>query len=106
VNSVSYHPNGQVIATCSTDQTIKLWNYQTRQVFKTLQGHEHEVSSIEFLPPGGDVLISCSRDQTIKFWDTTSGYCLQTLREGHSDWIRKVSVNAKGSMLASSGKDE
>jgi WD40 repeat protein len=64
------------------------------------------VSAVEFLPPGGDLLVSCSRDQTIKFWDTNSGYCLQTLREGHSDWIRKVSVNAKGTLLASASKDE
>jgi WD40 repeat protein len=31
---------------------------------------------------------------------------VQTLREGHSDWIRKVTVNAKGTLLASSSKDE
>ena len=51
-------------------------------------------------------MVSCSRDQTIKIWDTNSGYCLHTLREGHSDWIRKVSFNAKGTLLASSSKDE
>ena len=61
---------------------------------------------MEFVPPGGDLLVSCSRDQTIKLWDTTSGFCLQTLREGHSDWIRKVALNAKGTLLASSSKDE
>lgn len=62
---------------------------------------------MEFIPPAGDLLISCSRDQTIKLWDGNSGYCLQTLREGgHTDWIRKVSVNSKGTLLASSSKDE
>jgi len=28
------------------------------------------------------------------------------LREGHSDWIRKVALNIKGTLLASSSKDE
>lgn len=51
-------------------------------------------------------MVSCSRDQTIKVWDTNSGYCIQTLREGHSDWVRKVILNAKGTLLASSSKDE
>ena len=51
-------------------------------------------------------MISCSRDQTIKLWDTNSGYCIQTLREGHSDWIRKVALNTKGTLLASASKDE
>ena len=64
------------------------------------------MSAVEFLPPGGDLLVSCSRDQTIKLWDTNTGYCLQTLRDGHSDWIRKVTVNAKGNVLASASKDE
>ncbi len=31
---------------------------------------------------------------------------MQTLREGHSDWIRKVTMNAKGTLLASASKDE
>jgi WD40 repeat protein len=31
---------------------------------------------------------------------------LHTLREGHTDWIRKVSVNVKGTLFASSSKDE
>ena len=102
---MSYHPNGQIIATCSTDQTVKLWNQQTHAVFKTLQGHEHEVSCVEFVPPMGDIMVSCSRDQTIKLWDTNSGYCIQTLREGHSDWVRKVTLNHKGTLLASASKD-
>ena len=71
---------------------------------KTLQGHEHEVSSVEFLA-GGDFLVSCSRDQTIKLWDTTSGYCVSTVR-GHSDWVRRVTANNKGTLLASGSKDE
>jgi WD40 repeat protein len=40
--------------------TVKLWNMQTFTVFKTLEGHEHEVSGIAFAP--GDKLLSCSRD--------------------------------------------
>jgi platelet-activating factor acetylhydrolase IB subunit alpha len=59
---------------------------------------------VEYLP-GGDTLISCSRDNTIKLWDANSGYCSQTI-PAHSEWIRKVAVNAKGTLLASASKDE
>ena len=75
VNYIAFHPSGKTLASCSTDLTIKLWNLQTYQVFKTLQGHEHEVSSVEYMP-GGDFLLSSSRDHTIKMWDATSGYCV------------------------------
>jgi WD40 repeat protein len=30
--------------------TIKLWNLETYTVAKTLQGHEHEVSGLAYLP--------------------------------------------------------
>ena len=55
--------------------------------------------------PGGDFLVSCSRDETIKLWDTNTGYCVSTVK-GHSDWIREVAINNKGTLLASGGKDE
>lgn len=72
--------------------SIKLWNLETYTVAKTLTGHEHEVSAIAYLT-SGDYLLSCSRDQTIKFWDTVTGFCLHTLSHGHTEWIRRISVN-------------
>jgi len=51
-------------------------------------------------------LLSCSRDATIKLWDTLSGFCLVTLKEGHSDWIRRVTVHPNGLLFASASKDE
>jgi len=84
--------------------TIKLWNLQSFTNYKTLQGHDHEVSAVEFLP-NGDFLVSCSRDNTIKLWDLATSVCLATVR-GHSDWVKHISVNASGSLIASSSKDQ
>ncbi len=92
-----------MLASCSSDLSVKLWNLQTNSVFKTLQGHEHEVSCVEFMA-GGDFLLSCSRDQTIRMWDTNSGYCVQTIR-GHSEWVKRIAVNNKGNLLASACAD-
>lgn len=39
-------------------------------VFKT--GHDHNVSSVTFLP-SGDYLVSSSRDKTIKMWEVATG---------------------------------
>lgn len=47
VNYVCFHPNQRILASCGTDQTIKLWKLEAEfQVFKTLLGHEHEVSCV------------------------------------------------------------
>ena len=79
VNFINFHPGGEHLASCAKDMTIKLWQRKQGQdfkVYKTLQGHEHEVSCVEFLKPNGDFLISCSRDQTIRVWDAHSGFLM------------------------------
>lgn len=83
---------------------IKLWNLQTFSVQKTLTGHTHEVSGLSFIPSHPDFLISCSRDQSIRIWDTLSGGCLFTLM--HTDWVKRVSVSATGSLFATAGSEE
>ena len=70
-----------MLASCATDTTVILWNLHELKAVKTLNGHEHEVSSVQFLV-GGDYLFSASRDCTIKMWDITSGFCVHTLK-GH-----------------------
>ena len=71
---------------------------------KTLNGHEHTVSSIQFLP-SQDLILSCSRDCTIKLWETESGFCKKTYK-AHNKWVRDIKVNKTGDMFASCGDDE
>jgi platelet-activating factor acetylhydrolase IB subunit alpha len=32
VNYIAYHPSGKILASCSTDMTVKLWSIETKQV--------------------------------------------------------------------------
>lgn len=83
VNYVSFHPLGEQLASCAKDMSIKLWKLNKDQefrCFKTLQGHEHEVSTVEYINPNGDHLVSCSRDMTIRIWDSNNGFLLFTLQ--------------------------
>lgn len=36
VNYIAFHPNGKILASGSTDMTIKLWNLDSHSVYKTL----------------------------------------------------------------------
>lgn len=36
-------------------------------------GHDHNVSSVTFVP-SGDHIVSSSRDKTIKMWEVSTGY--------------------------------
>ncbi|QQP36222.1 Lissencephaly-1 -like protein, partial [Caligus rogercresseyi] len=79
-------------------------DFQSYECLKTLQGHDHNVSSASFTP-NGDYILSASRDKTIKMWETASGYCVRTY-SGHRDWVRNVRLLHDGSLLASCSNDQ
>ncbi|EHJ14558.1 WD40 repeat domain-containing protein [Crocosphaera watsonii] len=41
--SVSINPDGKTLASGSKDKTVKLWNLETGELIRTLQGHQSEV---------------------------------------------------------------
>merc|ERR1719270_2394269 len=84
--------------------SIKLWDFSTYECTKTLQGHDHNVSGVCFLP-SGDYIVSCSRDKTIKMWEVATGYCVKTYT-GHREWVRMVRVIPDGSLFASCSNDQ
>jgi platelet-activating factor acetylhydrolase IB subunit alpha len=76
---------GTLLASCSSDLTIKLWDPSTEyQNIRTLPGHDHSVSAVRFISSSGSLLVSASRDETLRIWDVLTGYCVKTIR-GHSD---------------------
>ena len=63
------------LASCSADMSIRLWDFSTYECVRTMQGHDHNVSSVCFMP-SGDFLVSASRDKSIKMWEVATGYVL------------------------------
>jgi platelet-activating factor acetylhydrolase IB subunit alpha len=97
---------GILLASCSSDLTIKLWDPSTEyQNIRTLPGHDHSVSAVRFISSSGNLLVSASRDETLRIWDVLTGYCMKTIR-GHSDWVRDVSPSFDGRWLVSGGYDQ
>lgn len=94
------HTNSKlyVLALCSSDLTIKIWEGDSFKHIRTLTGHEHTVSAVAFSPSDPNILYSVSRDKTTKIWDLATGYCVKTF-VGHSDWVRDLDVALVNSSL-------
>jgi WD40 repeat protein len=104
VRSISYSPNGKILASAGNDKIVKLWDIKLGRELHTLNGHQKDVNSVSY-SPNGKILASASDDQTIKLWDAVSGRELRTLR-GHRSGVTKISYSPDGKTLASSSLDK
>jgi WD40 repeat protein len=103
VTSVSFSPDGQMLASGSLDKTIKLWSVRDAKELKTLQGHSAWVWETSF-SPDGQTLASVSDDGTIKLWSLRDGQEFETL-QGHRAGVWGVSFSPDGQTLASASLD-
>jgi len=103
VQSVAFSPDGQTLASGSSDATIKLWEVRTGKLLTTLEGHSDWVGSMAF-GPDGQTLASGSNDNTIKLWEVRTGKLRATLA-GHSRWVQSMAFSPDGQTLASGSND-
>ncbi|KAK0714729.1 WD40-repeat-containing domain protein [Lasiosphaeris hirsuta] len=104
VMTVAFSPDGKMLASGSSDKTIRLWDTATGTHQQTLEGHSDYVMTVAF-SPDGKTLASGSSDKTIRLWDTATGTHQQTL-EGHSGYVMTVAFSPDGKTLASGSSDK
>ncbi len=104
VKSISFSPDGKMLASANSDGTIKLWNLDGDELheLQTFRGHRAEINKVNF-SSDGRVLASAGQDGTVRLWSLESRK-LPTLR-GHSKGISKISFSPDGKMLASASYD-
>jgi serine/threonine protein kinase len=111
ITAIAIHPAGHILASGSTDRTIKLWDldqgkllhtFAARSLFSNV-GHGDRISTLVFSPDGA-TLFSGSDDGTIKEWDTNTRKLINTLPE--PGWgISALTVTNDGWTLVSGGGD-
>lgn len=125
VVSVSFNPDGSLLATGDVDGKICLWRVVDGQQVLTLKGHTGWIWAVTF-SPDGKTLASCSHDSLIRLWDVQTidfeqsnpaslaeasdsshlpGTCLKTLR-GHFSRVWTIAFSPDGQLLASGSDDQ
>ena len=103
IHSVSFSPDGQMLASGGSDNTIRLWDVVTGVQKQTLIGHASRVYCISFSPDSA-TLVSGSTDGTIRLWDTNTGQHKRML-SGHTDVVTSVAFSPDRQTLASGSWD-
>jgi WD40 repeat protein len=101
VNCLAISPDGTILASGSSDKTIKLWELPAGRLLNTLEGHSSDIVSLA-INPNGTLLVSAERNGKIKFWNLPGGSLVKTI-SGEFSNIYNLGVSPDGQVLIVGG---
>ena len=104
VNAVAFSPDGKLVASASTDATVRLWDSATGTALQTLKGHTGHINAVAF-SPDSKLVASASYDETVRLWDAATGSALQTLK-GHTGSVKAIAFSPDGKLVASASDNK
>ena len=104
VNSVAFSPDGQYLASGSSDRLVRVWRLANGTLVSSRSDHTQKVNAVAF-SPDGQWLASASDDRTAKLYRTSDWGVERTLT-GHSDSILSVAFSPNSGHLATGSWDQ
>jgi len=100
---VAWSPDGQRLATVSSDRTARIWDAASGEERLVLSSCHERVHGVAW-SPDGQRLATASDDGTARIWDAASGEELLALR-GHQERMYGLAWSPDGQRLATASSD-
>lgn len=97
INGLGVSDSEKLVASISTDNTIRLSTLQTGEELRTLAGHSSAIDQLWVSDDFGTI-VTGALDRTVRLWDGRTGNCLWV---GRADWerVRAVALGNEGASI-------
>ncbi len=103
VYACALNHDGSIAVTGSQDMNIRIWNANTGELIRIIEGHINKINCVSFIL-NDRYIVSAGLDRDIMMWEVETGYHFTRMR-GHTDAVTCLKVNRDGTRLFSSSKD-
>ena len=104
VTGVAFHPTKNLVASCSYDKSVKLWNADSGAELWTVRC-DSVVLSVVWSPDGTKIVTGCG-DGKVRIFDSASGTLSGSPLTGHSNTVSSVHFSPDGTRLVTGSFDK
>jgi WD40 repeat protein len=104
VFTLAFSPDGQRLATGTTDGLLRIWEWKSRSLLATWLGHPFGCDAVQW-SPDGQLLASGGRDQIVRLWNPTDQRELAAFK-GHAGRVSGLAFSRDGRLLISASEDK
>lgn len=103
VSSIIFSTDNSLMATSSSDKTIKIWEIPTGKLITTLNGSTDGIIALRFIN-NDKFIVSIGEDKAMTFWNIDSAKIVYSKKD-HLKAIRGLDVSRDDKWIATSGAD-